>query len=121
MKIPQNGSIVIPILNNEYKVVVCWGDVKYIGKVQKDWHHEQADVARDMDKRRGVCFYHSEGHPVIALPRFPKTPDEIATLAHEATHAIDNIFNKLGETVRDEVFAHSIGAVVRSVLSYGKK
>lgn len=46
----------------------------------------------------------------------PKTMEEIGTLAHEACHAIENIFEKIREPMGGEVFAHSVGAVVREGL-----
>ena len=114
----QKLELEIPIINDEYKVIVCWGDSKFIDKVLKSWHHKPENTSSSLLNRRGVCFYSKDCHPVIALPRKPKTPEEIGTLAHEATHAVSNIWEKLDETVYDEVFAHSIGAVVRKVLMY---
>lgn len=109
-------TLVIPILNNEYKVIVCCGNDKQIAKVLKNWHHNCDDVRSAMTDRRGVCFYAKNCHPIIALHRKPKTADEIGTLAHEATHAVNNIFEKIEENASDEVFAHSVGAVVRETL-----
>ena len=114
-------SLVIPILNNEYKVIVSWGDLKYTKNLMRIWGYKDPAEQKDLDNRRGVCFYNKECVPVIVLPRFPKTAEEIGTLAHEAFHAINNIFEKLDEPIHDEVFAHSIGAVVRQVLSVKKK
>jgi hypothetical protein len=116
----SNKEIIVPILNDEYKVIVCFGDKKYIKKILKDWHFEKEFpdwnfIGEKLDKR-GLCFYEKGCHPVIYMPKFPKTPEEIGTLAHEAFHAINDIFDKLEETVHDEVFAGSIGAVVRKVL-----
>ena len=112
----KKRDVVIPIFNNEYKVIVCWGDLKHVRKVMKDWGYDRLAESKDIDRRRGATFYAEECHPVIALPRFPKTPEEIGTLAHEATHAVLNIFQKIDESYYDEVFAHSVGAVVREVL-----
>jgi L-lactate utilization protein LutB len=35
---------------------------------------------------------------------------------HEAVHAIEDIFLKVGQPIGGELFAHSVGAVVREVL-----
>ena len=115
-KIMKKKEIVIPILNSEYTVIVCWGTSKQVEKVLRSWGHKRDDVSKQLDSRRGVCFYATDCHPIIALPKRPKTPEEIGTLSHEATHAVGNIWEKLGESVYDEVFAHSIAAVVRSTL-----
>ena len=110
-------EIVIPILNDEYKVIVCWGDLKYIEKVTKSWGHKPEDTKSSLLNNRGVCFYSDSNHPIIALPCKPKTPQQIGTLSHEACHAVEDIFNKINQPPGGELFAHSIGAVVRGVLS----
>lgn len=110
-------SIVVPILNNEYKVIVCWGTLAYTRQLMRDWGYEELAEQKHLDSTRGVCFHSKECHPFIVLPHFPKTAEEIGTLAHEAFHAVDDILEKIGRVYNDEIFAHSIGAVVRSVLS----
>ena len=111
----------IPILNDEYKVIVCWGDSKQIEKVLLDWHHPIGNLESSLIDRRGVCFYHKDCHPVIALPSYPRKPAEIASLAHEAVHAIDDIMQKINEMpTKGELFAHSVGAIVRLTLKNSK-
>lgn len=113
----KNKEIVIPILNNEYKVVVCWGDSKFIGKVLKSWWYPELDDLNSRLKEHiGVTFTRRGCHPVIALPKKPHTPKEIGNLAHESIHAIKDIFDYLEEKNGDEVFAYCVGAVVRSSL-----
>lgn len=111
----QVNEIIVPILNNEYKVIVCWGKEKEVNKVARGWGHKKAAI--DLTNFRGQTYYTKDCHPVIALPKFPKTPEQIGTLAHEAVHAVNNIFDKVGESKTDEIFAHSVGAIVREVLS----
>ncbi len=110
-------EIIIPILNDEYKVIVVWGDIKYIQRKAKSWHHDTlSDEALDIESRRGACLYKKDCHPIIILPRKPKTAQEIGTLSHEAVHAVEDIFKKVQEPLQGEIFAHSVGAVVRGVL-----
>ena len=109
-------SIKVPILNDEWSVIVCWGKPDYISKTLKSWGYPQEDVKSSMLGRRGVCYYHSGCHPIIALPGKPKTAQEIGTLAHEAVHAIEDIFINVNQPLGGEVFAHSVGAVVRNAL-----
>lgn len=116
-KASKTKEIKVSLLNDEYSVVVCWGGVKYVAKILKAWGFENFDVERELDTRRGICFYNKGCHPVIALPKRPRTPEEIGTLAHESTHAVENVFNNIGETLGGEVFAHCVGAIVRKVLS----
>lgn len=113
----KNKEIIIPIFNNEYKVVVCWGDSRYIKKIWKSWNHNNVDdVEKELIDRRGVCFNCKGCSPIIALPHKPQTPEEIGTLAHEAVHAIDNIFRMVEEEAAEEIYAHCVGAVVRGTL-----
>ena len=115
----KNKEIVIPILNNEYKVIVVLGNEKFLKRAAKRWYYP--DFPIPLGDRRGSCYNRFDRHPIIHLPKMPKTPAEIGTLAHEATHAINHIFDKLDEVNRDtEVFAHSIGAIVRGVLKGGE-
>lgn len=112
----KNKEIVIPILNDEYKVIFTWGNAEQIKKVLESYgHQEWATIGMEND--RGRCFYTSGSHPVIAMPGKPKTPTEIGTLAHEATHAVEYLFDYISEKPGGEIFAHSIGAIVRRCLS----
>jgi len=123
MRKSQNRSLTVSIFNNEYKVIVCWGDRKFTKRIGCDWQYPKEIETVLRDQNRGMCYFHSDCHPLIVLPKQPETPEEIGTLAHEAVHAIDDIFSKLDEDYRSshEVFAHSVGAVVRTVLLIAKK
>jgi hypothetical protein len=114
----KKQELIIPILNDEYKVIVTYGNPDKIAKVLKAWgHQEHAAMGNAKDNsRRGVCFYTKGCHPVIAMPRKPKTPTEIGTLAHESVHAIEYIFEAISQPMGGELFAHSVGAIVRGVL-----
>lgn len=113
----MKSYIEIPILNNEYKVIVCFGDEVLVCKVLARWHHNLKDVEEKLLGNRGICLLNPECHPVIALPSIPKTAEQIGTLAHEACHAVEHIFTYLGQPLNGELFAHSVGAVVRESLS----
>lgn len=112
----MKNAIKIPILNDEWSVIVTWGKPEEIAKVMKGWGYPKEDVQSSMLDRRGVCYYHKGCHPVIALPGKPKTPQEIGTLAHEAVHAVEDVFIKIQQSAEGEIFAHSVGAVVRKTL-----
>jgi hypothetical protein len=108
-------DIIISILNSEYKTVVCVGDEKVVEQTLKRWGYEDIGDIK-WGARRGLTFSNSSCHPVIALPNIPKTEEELGTLAHEAVHAIEAIFHHIGERSTGEVFAHSVGAIVRETL-----
>lgn len=114
------NEVSIPILNNEYKVIVCWGPISTTIKILNNWGYD--DVEPEMfANHRGITFTRRSCHPVIVLPKFPKSASEIATFTHETVHAVSDIFEKIGETSRGEIFAHSVGAVVRQTLQITEK
>ncbi len=106
----------IPILNNEYEVIAYFGKPKGLKKVLERFNYPEVDVHTSVNDKRGVCFSTEGCHPIIAMPNKPTTPDEIGTLAHEATHAVEAIAKSIGEIMTGEILAHSIGAIVREVL-----
>ena len=110
----MNKKITIPILNNEHKVIVVFGDSKTVSKCLK--RHGYKDTNGDYGDSRALTYYEDDYQPVIALPRKPKTAEEVGDLAHEAVHAVKYVFDFIGEKSIDEVFAHSVGAVVREVM-----
>ena len=109
----------ILILNTEYKVILTFGKAEGFLDVLDNWHHPtNSDFNFDS---RGLTVWTAGCHPVIWLPWYPQTPEALGTLAHEATHAIEDIFRKINEPLGGEIFAHSIGAVVRYTLTHGKQ
>lgn len=112
----KEKAVVIPILNDEYKVVVCWGSEKYVEKILKEYHYPEYEPI-DFANNRGKTYAHIHCFPVIALREEPKKGEMIGTLAHEAFHAMDYIFHSIGENSLDEAFGHSIGAIVRITLN----
>lgn len=111
-------EIVVPILNDEYKVIICFGNPKEVKKVLHDWNYKDpSDITSQINGGRGICFHEQDCHPVIAMPKIPKTPEQIGTLAHEAVHAVGYIFSVIQQESAEEVFAHSVGAIVRNVLN----
>lgn len=102
----------VPIFNDEYNVIICFGDEAETRRVMETVGHENAQICWNHDK--GVTMLTPGVTPVIAMPKKPETDDERGTLAHEACHAIEEIFNFIGQPVGGEVFAHSVGAVVRA-------
>lgn len=113
----SNKCVVVPILNDEYKVIVVMGNNNYLNKIAKTWGYPEGNVFLE-EHRRGCCYYRRECHPIIALRNKPSTAQEIGTLAHESIHAVyDILFNKIEEkTQAEEVVAHSVGAILRKVL-----
>lgn len=115
-------SITIPILNHEYKVVVCWGDLIHLKKTLTEHHYNPDNITKTFleeqaDKRRGVTFREHLCYPTIWIGANLPASEAIGTLAHEAVHAVDFIFEALDENMyHSEIFAHSVGAIVRNTL-----
>lgn len=115
----MSKSVLIPILNHEYKVVVCWGDLKHLRKTLLNHHYNPDHVTKTFlqeqsENRRGVTFREHRCYPTIWLNADLPATDAIGTLAHEAVHAVDFIFQALDEDlIHSEIFAHSVGAIVR--------
>lgn len=114
--------IIVPIFNHEYKIIVCWGDIKYLKKLLEDYHYEPDTVTNrilldETEERRGVTFHQHRCYSAIWIDADLPVHDAIGTLAHESVHAVDYTFEAMGEkTYSSEVFAHSVGAVVRESL-----
>lgn len=115
-------SVTVPILNHEYKVVICWGDLKYLRKTLLDHYYNQDNVTmtmleRETENRRGVTFREHRCYPTIWLDADISAVDTMGTLAHEAVHAVDFIFQAVDEDmIHSEIFAHSVGAIVRETV-----
>ena len=103
----------VPIFTEEYAIVVYIGKrdeirkaaEKYLGRPIKEFE----------EKHRGMAFNAlPDNHPLIVLDGLLPAHIALATLAHEASHSMDDIsdFINLHHT---EFHAHGIGAVMRVV------
>jgi len=115
----NNKYYEVPILNNEYWVCVCVGkDYKELSKKLEKCFGDKYDSNFDPEtfKRvRGRIFKKNNYTPYIFvnLNNCKTKIESFATLAHEACHAVDEIFTMIGDNNRDELFAHSVGAIIR--------
>ena len=115
----MSKSVIVPIFNHEYKVVVCWGDLKHLHKTLLDHHYTPDHVTKTFlkeqtEERRGVTFREHRCYPTIWINSELPVTDALGTLAHEAVHAVDFTFQAIDEDlIHSEIFAHSVGAIVR--------
>ena len=109
--------IKVPILNNEYFVLVAWGEQKKaIPWLIKKTGHYFIDK-KFLDTGR-AHYFKSDLYmclPVIYMNVPIKGLEFHASLSHEATHAIECIWKHIGEDTHTEVYAHSCAAIVRAV------
>ena len=111
-------EIEIPILNDEHSVTVAWGSPRYLRSVAEHRDYGKMFKKKDFKNAEGMTYSRKRSEPLILLPNAPETPEEIATLAHEATHAVSATFKRIKEKKPgDEIFAHSVGAIVRGALN----
>ena len=116
-------TIKVPIFTEEYKVVVAIGTVeelaKYVSNYAAGWNYEDAWIK--CSETRGACWNTLPArHPLITLNGDLSWDLALATLPHEACHAVASIMDHLG--IRDdnggEFLAHGISAVMRHCLKH---
>ena len=59
-------------------------------ETKDEWSEEFLDMIRGLDETKiGIasCNYDNDGTSVILMPKFPKTPKELAYVGHEILHA----------------------------------
>lgn len=119
----KRNYIRVPILNTEWAAVVCWGGPDELRRVLHRFGYPKDETYPELafSGRRGLCFYRSDCHPLIALPCPPRGAIQIATLSHEAVHAVLNIMDRIGAEYDTEIVAHSVAAIVRETLIFVAK
>ena len=110
----KNKIILIPIFNNDHMVRVCWGDEKFLAKIAKDYGLEKVEPTES----GGRTYYFEKKHPLIVLAEVPKTDSMIGILAHEATHAMNDIYEYIEEEnwASCHIYSISVGIIVRETL-----
>lgn len=106
----------VPILNDEWGVYVIWGDVIYVKKWIKRHFNEDMYDEKIEEWCNGSCYSKKGFLPVILIKEFTTVTMFYSILAHEAVHAVGEIMEQIGEPLmKTEIFAHSIGAIIRSI------
>lgn len=119
MKTPKMKKFRVLAFTEEYAVNVYFGSVKDVSKAAGKYMKCSAKaVERDFEGHRGVawnCF--PESNPLIVVDASLPWHVALATLSHEASHAMDYIAKAVGmEDKSGEFHAHGIAAVMRTVL-----
>jgi len=109
----------VAILNDEFFVTVLLGN-KEMAKKAMLCNYPDMDTEVFENTRGCYVCWHMQ-IPIIWIGLSPKDPHFYATVAHEAIHAIDFIFDEIGETAATEVYAHCVGAVVAKVEQWVKR
>ena len=107
--------IKVPILNDDFYVTVCWGNLK----AAKKYIVSITDQETKFPLTRATARYWSIASFVYMPVIYINLPvgDErfLSSLAHEAVHTINAIWDYIQESSKDEVYAYSIGAIVHAV------
>lgn len=92
--------------------------LEYIAHIFDDTIEDMPDGNRGYEAH-GVCYFRTGYVPIIWLPRYPETSREYGTLAHEAIHAVNHLFDWAATPLSkdtEETFAHAVGHVVNNIL-----
>lgn len=113
----------ISIFTDEYKVLVFIGTVKELmAPLSKLSQWSKQEIRENFKNKRGQCFTYESDLPVIAINGDFPWRDSLATVAHEASHAMDWIHDYMDMDDKSGEFkAHGISCIVRQVTKMIKK
>lgn len=114
-------EIVINMGMFDNDIIAVIGDNKNLQEYIRFKYECDNDI--EVSNGYGYCFY-CEGYlPIIWIPKYPRTPKEYGTLAHECFHAAMHLSRwaniKVDEN-SEEVVAHATGFLVKSILESKK-
>lgn len=116
-KRPRLTYVRVPIFTEEYAIHVYLGEERRVVRAAEARARSKGcTLLGSLDGKRGIAWNCLPEHnPIIAVRTDLAPIDAIATLAHEAAHAMDYIANNIGigPDERREFCAHGISAVVR--------
>ena len=112
----------VPILNSEYWVDIYWNcNEKKALEIARENFEDENINRNDLRDLRGWSMCRPKYCPMIWLNLPAGDKHFFSTLAHEACHAVDDIWTAVGEGQSHEVYAHSVGAIVFAVESKVRK
>ena len=104
----------------DYSIIFVTGKIKYLQKYIRWKHHNKKFQLRISPcGSNGLLLTCPSYVDVIWMPRYPKTTDEVATLAHESLHAILGLFEWAGMELNmqtAEIATHVLGYMIREIL-----
>lgn len=112
-------KIWIPIFTEEYGVNVFFGKRDEVKRaLAKYTTYSLKTIDRDFGGR-GCCFNcYPDSAPIMAIDGDLKVSVAMATIAHEACHAVDYLMEYVGIDDRSGEFrAHGVASIMRKVLA----
>ncbi|MFA6314967.1 MAG: hypothetical protein WC648_01175 [Candidatus Paceibacterota bacterium] len=122
MKKKKMITLLVPIFTEEYSIRVCLGTRSQILCFASDYLNQSLKaVENDYGNCRGRAWnalddVYGRKNPIIVIDSTLPAHVALATVAHEASHAMDFIEEYVGVRDRNgEFHAHGISAVMRAV------
>jgi hypothetical protein len=118
---------IVPILTEEYKIVVYIGTPEELAKSGAKYLELDKDEMESLlSNQRGIAYDSLRAGlgkpPIIFIDGDQDYISAIATIAHEASHAMDYIQRYLGIDDRaGEIHGHGIASVLRHTLKLLKR
>lgn len=114
---PYKRSVVVAI--GSHKEFKAWSE-KYFN--EKD-DEDILDLIRESDGSSQAYFWFSStGESIIEIPKFPRTPKEIAYCAHEALHAVFHILDYVNVDYEkdgaNECFTYLLEYILSELLTF---
>lgn len=109
--------VVVPYEMFNYEFECIFGPKKNVGKYVA-YHLDEARWDGP-STQRGMTYVKSGHCPIVWMPRFPRTPTEHGTLAHEVGHAVMEMLHHAGVPVNveaGEVFTYALAHGVKTIL-----
>lgn len=108
-------SVVVSILNDEYVVHVHWCNASQILRIARR-HFEDEEITKSwFEGVRGKTMKKKSYNSLIWIDLPITDKHFLSTVAHEAVHAVNFIWEDIGEEIKDEAYAHSVAAIVHAV------
>lgn len=108
----------IQIFTEEYAVNVYIGKRDELIKAGAVYTTYSPKTIRNDFNGRGICYnVYPEKHPLILIDGDLKFQTQLATMAHEAIHAVDYLMNYIKIDMAETEFrGHAVAVILRTIL-----
>jgi hypothetical protein len=111
----------IPIFTEEYAVNVVIGTREQVIKaLAKYTTYSPKTIKKDFENQRGIVYNcYPDKHPIIGIDGELNAITQIATIAHEAIHAIDYLMGYIEIDAKETEFrGHGVATILRTILKH---
>lgn len=109
----------IPIFTEEYAVNVYIGKRDELIKAGAIYTTYSPKTIKIDFTGRGICYnVYPDKHPLILIDGDLKFQTQIATIAHEAIHAVDYLMEYIDIDMKETEFrGHAVATILRTILN----